>query len=253
MRLFRSCWISWCFLCRGRLFGGWRWRRDRRLRLRGCFCLVRCEFWWFLISIVGITWQSGSVTAAGIGKCYAFFTVGATIAKDHDLTCRFSLAHSQLPYSKISGIIHLTVSFNYLDDEAPLFYWTLPECSLAVVCACLPILRPVLKGSWPVSLMRSLTSLLRSNGSSTDGTIITKSGWKNGTPEESKVRVQKVSSSSESGDMVEVQRGDLESGTSDITVHRDFNVHEARGDVQKWCIEVGSFYVVLIPDSCGCN
>lgn len=81
--------------------------------------------------------------------------------------------------------------------------------------------------------MRSLTSLLRSNGSSTDGTIITKSGWKNGTPEESKVRVQKVSSSSESGDMVEVQRGDLESGTSDITVHRDFNVHEARGDVQK--------------------
>ncbi|KAL9118804.1 MAG: hypothetical protein Q9187_004642 [Circinaria calcarea] len=54
------------------------------------------------------------------------------------------------------------------DDEAPLFYWTVPECCLSVVCACLPLLRPIFQGMSPESLfgsIRSVFSLASSVGS----------------------------------------------------------------------------------------
>jgi hypothetical protein len=57
----------------------------------------------------------------------------------------------------------------YLDDEAPLFYWTVPESCLAVVCACLPTLRPLFRGVSLDSLFGSIRSAfnistLRSRG-----------------------------------------------------------------------------------------
>ncbi|KAK3322704.1 hypothetical protein B0H66DRAFT_602136 [Apodospora peruviana] len=84
------------------------------------------------LATTGIFMLGAIVTAAGIGKIYAFYTVGALIAKNHDLTY----------------------------DEAPLFYWTVPELCLAVVCACLPILRPIVHGLTPSSVFSSIRGLV---------------------------------------------------------------------------------------------
>ncbi|KAK3369962.1 hypothetical protein B0H63DRAFT_551906 [Podospora didyma] len=84
------------------------------------------------VATTGIFMLGAIVTAAGIGKCYAFYTVGRLIAENHDLTY----------------------------DEAPLFYWTVPECSLAVICACLPILRPIVHGITASSLFGSVRNLV---------------------------------------------------------------------------------------------
>ncbi len=46
------------------------------------------------------------------------------------------------------------------DDEGPLFYWTIPEGSLATVSACLPTLRPLFHGWSPESLIGSIRSQL---------------------------------------------------------------------------------------------
>lgn len=99
------------------------------------------------------------MTAAGIGKCVAFYTVGGVIAKNHDLTCKSPCFISTSPEYTILQRLKLNVVFPNIDDEAPLFYWTVPECSLAVVCACLPTLRPVFHGITPTSLVNSMRSL----------------------------------------------------------------------------------------------
>ncbi|KAH8596789.1 hypothetical protein B0O99DRAFT_93755 [Bisporella sp. PMI_857] len=78
------------------------------------------------------------VTAVSIGKCYTFFTVGDRLRKYHDLTY----------------------------DNAPLFYWTVPECCLAVVCACLPTLRPIFRliSTTPLRGLLSLSTFRSGSG-----------------------------------------------------------------------------------------
>ncbi|MCJ1371469.1 hypothetical protein MMC20_002686 [Loxospora ochrophaea] len=80
------------------------------------------------IAVLGIFMLGAIIVAVSIGKCYAFFTVERIIAKNHDLTY----------------------------DLAPVFYWTVPESCLSVVCASLPTLRPLFHGISPESLIRSV-------------------------------------------------------------------------------------------------
>ena len=44
----------------------------------------------------------------------------------------------------------------FLDEYAPLFYWTVPECCLSVVCACLPSLRPIFQDLSTKSILDSV-------------------------------------------------------------------------------------------------
>lgn len=41
-----------------------------------------------------------------------------------------------------------------IDDEAPYIYWTVPETCIALICACLPTLRPLF-ARWTPNLLRS--------------------------------------------------------------------------------------------------
>ena len=72
-----------------------------------------------------------------------------------------------------------------LDEEAaPLFYWTVPECCLSVVCACLPTLRPVFRGWSAESIfgtMRNVFSFssLRSRSHERSGASDTSQGARN--------------------------------------------------------------------------
>ena len=57
----------------------------------------------------------------------------------------------------------------HIVDEAPLFYWTVPECCLSVVCANLPTLRPLFHGVSPESVMSSVRSIFRVRSTSSIG------------------------------------------------------------------------------------
>lgn len=47
-----------------------------------------------------------------------------------------------------------------LDEVALSMYWTIPECCMAVVCACLPTLRPLFRGWSPESVLGSMRSAI---------------------------------------------------------------------------------------------
>jgi hypothetical protein len=46
------------------------------------------------------------------------------------------------------------------DDEAPVFYWTIPEPCVAVIGACLPTIRPIFLGWSPESIVGSIRSIM---------------------------------------------------------------------------------------------
>ncbi|TVY93247.1 Satratoxin biosynthesis SC1 cluster protein [Lachnellula willkommii] len=147
------------------------------------------------IAVTAIFMLGAIVTAAGIGKCVSFYTLGGILAKNHDLTY----------------------------DEAPTFYWTVPECSLAVVCACLPTLRPIFHGLTPISLITSMRSLLsrrtfRSSNASRNATSTYESGWIDvgSYPDESRVGIARVKTDQNStkSSATEVEMHDLERGHS---------------------------------------
>ena len=47
-----------------------------------------------------------------------------------------------------------------LDVEAPLLFWTVPECCLSVTCACLPTLSPIFRDLSVESILQSFKNLL---------------------------------------------------------------------------------------------
>ena len=85
------------------------------------------------LAVLGILMLGALIVAVSIGKAIAFFNIGNVIMSNHDI----------------------------LFDEAPLFYWTVPECCLSVVCANLPTLRPLFHGVSPESVMSSVRSIFR--------------------------------------------------------------------------------------------
>lgn len=82
--------------------------------------------------VTGIFLLGTVVVAIGIVKCVAFFTIIDIIEKNHDTT----------------------------HDEAPLFYYTIPESCLCVVSACLPTFRPLVHGFSPKSIIDSVFSAI---------------------------------------------------------------------------------------------
>lgn len=72
------------------------------------------------------------VIAAAIGKYRISFNVASLPTRDHQITY----------------------------DEATLMYWTFPETCIAVVCACLPTLRPIFIGMSPESVIGSIRPAL---------------------------------------------------------------------------------------------
>ncbi|KAF2792104.1 hypothetical protein K505DRAFT_388011 [Melanomma pulvis-pyrius CBS 109.77] len=84
------------------------------------------------VAVLAIFGLGALVLAVAIGKCIEFFSVISKISKDHQITF----------------------------DEAPTMYWTIPETCMAVVCACLPTLRPLFQGWSPESLVGSMRSAI---------------------------------------------------------------------------------------------
>jgi len=145
------------------------------------------------IAISGIFMLGAIVVAASIGKCYAFFTIGELLSKDHDVTYH----------------------------EGPLFYWTVPECCLSVVCACLPTLRPIFHGWSPESLMGSVRSALSLSSlhSARDSTRRYATGWENHTNTyQSSVGLRKASTEPRSSDWTptELELADIEQGNQTV-------------------------------------
>lgn len=156
----------------------------------------------------------GRVTAAGIGKAYAFYTVGEKIAKSHDFTCK------QLLFIHFQWLESYPNPSYQPDDEAPLFYWTIPELSLAVVGACLPILRPIIHGITPRSVVAHIQNLvtlrsLRSSNKSSKTLVSTQvPGWAGSSSEGSDMGISKANTrqSSKEGPGTMVETRDLERG-----------------------------------------
>lgn len=151
--------------------------------------------------------------------------MGGIIEKNHDLTCKINNLIVPDVSNHCPVLLWLrespSLTLFYPDDEAPLFYWTVPECSLAVVCACLPTLRPIVHGITPTSLMNSMRSLLvmtstRTSNSSRNVTSAYRSGWVEGRGHANESRVgisrPRTEHNSVKSSLSEVEMNDLEIG-----------------------------------------
>lgn len=90
------------------------------------------------------------IVAVSIGKAHTFFNIERILRTYHDVTCKC--------HAKFNDVIVTLLTF-FPVDEAPLFYWTVPEVCLSVVCANLPTLRPLFHGFSPESAIGSIRSV----------------------------------------------------------------------------------------------
>ena len=100
-----------------------------------------------------------STIAASIARLVCFINAGKLLAKnDPDLTCS---SNSDCP----KVLEHETNSL--IDYVAPTAYWVVIECSLAIVSACLPVLRPIFHGRSIDTIFRSIAKRFSTRDNST--------------------------------------------------------------------------------------
>lgn len=93
-----------------------------------------------------------SVVAVGAVRLAYFFIVGREYAHSNDVPC----ASANSPHT----VRTTRTNSRKTDYNPPTEYWDLIETSTGVVCACLPVLRPVLAHLSPRQMLRSLQSAL---------------------------------------------------------------------------------------------
>lgn len=100
--------------------------------------------------------------ATSIAKAIAFADILNVLKTDHDTTCNTTSAPCL--FSSVSLLPHtfriVTNVSGSTDDEAPIFYWTIPESCVAVIGACLPTIRPIFLGWSPESIVGSIRSIM---------------------------------------------------------------------------------------------
>jgi len=99
------------------------------------------------IAVIAIFMLGSLVLATSIAKAVAFSRILGVVKKDHDTTY----------------------------DEAPIFYWTIPESCIAVVAACLPTIRPVFRGWSAESIVASIRSIISLRSLDSQGNRSTRS------------------------------------------------------------------------------
>lgn len=97
------------------------------------------------------------VLLAAIAKTVAYFWIGGLLYK---------LGTNHAPFN-FDTFLRAMGTEPGTEPPVPLMFWTVPECSLSVICACLPTLRPVYNRLSPFRIFRSLRNRLteRSNSS----------------------------------------------------------------------------------------
>lgn len=107
-----------------------------------------------------------SVVGTAIGKAVVIYEVTAVVhGKQLLIQCKNSL---QLKISSYANA--------FADDEAPFFYWSVPETCIALICACLPTLRPVFLLLYPGTIISSIrTTFVSGSGSNNETTRGTRS------------------------------------------------------------------------------
>ena len=100
-----------------------------------------------------------STIAASIARLVCFINAGKLLAEnDPDLTCSSNPDCPEL-------LEHETNSF--IDYVAPTAYWVVIECSLAIVSACLPVLRPIFHGRSIDTIFNSIAKRFSTRSNST--------------------------------------------------------------------------------------
>lgn len=85
-----------------------------------------------------------SVCAVSVTRVIATFAIAEEYVKHpNDVICKYHIWAASQPCTGSSIYISATPNPQPTDYTAPVFFWTNIELSLAIVCACLPTLRPI--------------------------------------------------------------------------------------------------------------